>query len=159
MLSLDISCHHQIRLKQQSTRLSTIIESILDTNVAYMCVCLFICLASAFFLYRILPYLLTLIVGVLVVLSFGLYPPSGCTMAYLAKSCLPNLLGSIQVRIWGQDLESVSWDTQKHARMLYYSRLWGELEFHSRFCFLDVIQCRVLDKILYIRKQRFNGLT
>ena len=127
MLSLDISCHHQIRLKQQSsTRLSTIIESILDTNVAYMCVCLFICLLACFFLYRILPYLLTLIVGVLVVLSFGLYPPSGCTMAYLAKSCLPNLLGSIQVRIWGQDSESVSWDTQKHARMLYYSRLWDE---------------------------------
>ena len=38
-------------------------------------------------LYRILPYLLTLIVGVLVVLSFGLYPPSGCTaLAYLRSA-------------------------------------------------------------------------
>ena len=87
MLSLDISCHHQIRLKQQSsTRLSTIIESILDTNVANMCMPP-LYLPCLLLLYRILPYLLTLIVGVLVVLSFGLYPPSGCTaLAYLRSA-------------------------------------------------------------------------
>ena len=65
-------------------------------------------------------------------------------------SCLPYLLGSIEVRIWGQ-VSSVSWDTYYTRECFTTYRLW-EFEFHSRFCFHDtyIVECW---KILYSRSR------
>ena len=142
MLSLDISCHHQIRLKQQYSA-----EALNDhwVHLGHKC-SLDVCMPPLYLpclllLYRILPYLLTLIVGVCTSGTF-LWPLPSLGMYCLGLpaicewSCLPNLLGSIEVRIWGQ-VSSVSWDTYYMRECFTTYRLW-EFEFHSRFCFHDI---------------------